>query len=163
SATSSSGTSGTCLPASTQACYSGAPGTEGNAPCRGGTATCEPDGSGFGGCVGGVTPQPASRAGTSDGGWLGDADCGARAGVIGTAGGATVGGATVDAKGYVYVVGWFGGVIQLPGLTLTAKAGSSGADAFLIKLDVHGTPVWGRNFGGPSVTARGSVVAVDDA
>jgi hypothetical protein len=65
----------------------------------------------------------------------------------------------VDAKGYVYVVGFFDGVIQLPNLTLTAANGSH--EAFALKLDPSGAPVWGRHFGSAGVNVWGSVVAVD--
>lgn len=45
-----------CVPASVEACYSGPPATEGVGTCQGGLHTCEPNGLGFGSCVGEVTP-----------------------------------------------------------------------------------------------------------
>ncbi len=46
-----------CTAGATQPCYEGPVGTEGVATCHGGTRTCKPDGSGFGGCVGQVLPS----------------------------------------------------------------------------------------------------------
>jgi hypothetical protein len=45
-----------CVPNTTQACYTGTPGTENVGVCKGGVQTCNPDGLGFGTCVGEVTP-----------------------------------------------------------------------------------------------------------
>lgn len=47
--------SGSCTPGETQSCYTGAAGTEGVGPCRGGTQTCEPSGY-WGPCIGEVVP-----------------------------------------------------------------------------------------------------------
>src|SRR4051812_34207139 len=47
-----------CTPGDTKSCYSGPAGTEGVGVCVGGTTTCAEDGSGFGPCVGEVTPVP---------------------------------------------------------------------------------------------------------
>jgi hypothetical protein len=46
-----------CTPGQTQACYSGPDGTQGVGICKGGMATCAPDGTGFGPCVGEVMPS----------------------------------------------------------------------------------------------------------
>src|SRR5206468_6100909 len=48
--------SGPCTPGETAACYEGPTGTKGVGACKGGTRTCLHDGSGFGACVGQVTP-----------------------------------------------------------------------------------------------------------
>jgi hypothetical protein len=45
-----------CAPGSTMACYLGFPGTENTGPCKVGSRTCQPDGAGFGACVGQVLP-----------------------------------------------------------------------------------------------------------
>jgi hypothetical protein len=45
-----------CTPASTQACYSGPPGTNGVGVCHAGTRTCNAGGTGYGACTGQVTP-----------------------------------------------------------------------------------------------------------
>ncbi len=60
-----------CAPGSTTACYDGPPGTEGVGSCRGGTATCNAAGTGYGACVGEVTPEASTCGdGISD-----DFDC----------------------------------------------------------------------------------------
>jgi hypothetical protein len=45
-----------CVPGSTVACYTGPTGTEDVGICAGGTATCDQSGSGYGPCIGEVTP-----------------------------------------------------------------------------------------------------------
>ncbi len=47
-----------CVPNMQSACYSGTPSTEDVGPCHGGMQLCKPDGTGFGPCVGEVTPLP---------------------------------------------------------------------------------------------------------
>ncbi len=46
-----------CDPGETQACYLGAPGTQGVGPCKAGTRTCAADGLSWGACQGQVLPQ----------------------------------------------------------------------------------------------------------
>jgi hypothetical protein len=45
-----------CTPGSTASCYSGPAGTQGIGACHGGTKTCNTQGTGYGSCVGEVTP-----------------------------------------------------------------------------------------------------------
>ncbi len=59
-----------CNPGDTQACYSGPANTQGVGPCIGGMQTCNPDGLGFGACMGEVTPQTEACDGQ-----LVDEDC----------------------------------------------------------------------------------------
>jgi hypothetical protein len=47
-----------CSPGVKKACYEGPAGTENIGTCKGGEATCKPDGSGYGPCAGQVLPQP---------------------------------------------------------------------------------------------------------
>jgi hypothetical protein len=49
-----------CSPGSQQPCYTGPPGTESIGLCTVGTQTCHQDGTGYGPCMGEVTPQPES-------------------------------------------------------------------------------------------------------
>lgn len=49
----------TCTPGAQTMCYSGAPGTEGNGPCRSGMATCDATGN-WGPCEGEITPTQES-------------------------------------------------------------------------------------------------------
>ncbi len=60
-----------CTAGTTQACYEGPVGTENVSGCHGGTRTCKPDGSGFGGCEG--QALPGSEAGNCNDGV--DNDC----------------------------------------------------------------------------------------
>jgi len=53
------GGASSCKPGTTQACYSGAPGTQGVGPCTGGTQSCDPSGT-WGPCVGEVVPSGES-------------------------------------------------------------------------------------------------------
>jgi hypothetical protein len=47
-----------CTPGAMQPCYSGPPSTQNVGPCKGGTQTCNAQGTGFGACVGEVVPVP---------------------------------------------------------------------------------------------------------
>jgi hypothetical protein len=57
-----------CEPGSTQVCYSGPAETQNNPPCMAGTQTCNPDGVGFGDCLGEVKPgiENCATAGDED-------------------------------------------------------------------------------------------------
>jgi hypothetical protein len=46
-----------CTPGATQGCYDGPAGTENVGACRGGTQICQPNGSGWGTCIGEVLPM----------------------------------------------------------------------------------------------------------
>lgn len=63
----------------------------------------------------------------------------------------------VDADGSVFAAGSFAGSVNFGGGELVATGSS---DAFLAKLDTHGTYMWGKRFGGPQSTG-GTVVRVD--
>ena len=47
-----------CDPGTTKPCYTGPAGTENVGPCKGGTQTCNAEGTGFGACIGEVLPKP---------------------------------------------------------------------------------------------------------
>lgn len=51
-----------CAPGSTQGCYSGPPATQNVGTCKGGTQTCNAQGTGYGPCVGEVVPAVESCA-----------------------------------------------------------------------------------------------------
>jgi hypothetical protein len=55
-----------CVPGSTTSCYSGPMGTLGVGSCVGGIWTCNALGTGYGGCVGEVVPQPETCATPGD-------------------------------------------------------------------------------------------------
>jgi hypothetical protein len=61
-----SGGAGLCTPRSTQICYSGPAGTEGVGACKAGVATCLPDGSAYGECIGQKVPAPEQCGGPVD-------------------------------------------------------------------------------------------------
>ena len=46
-----------CTPGDTQPCYTGPAGTENVGACKGGTQTCNPQGTGWGACIGETKPQ----------------------------------------------------------------------------------------------------------
>jgi hypothetical protein len=54
-----------CTPNSTQACYSGAAGTQGVGVCAAGTQTCNAQGTGYGACMGEVLPASMENCGTA--------------------------------------------------------------------------------------------------
>lgn len=56
----------TCLPGSVASCYSGPPGTLNVGVCKPGQQVCNPDGLGFGPCIGDVTPGPEICNGLDD-------------------------------------------------------------------------------------------------
>ena len=157
-----------CEPEQVEDCYSGVPAsTEDVGICKGGTRTCNADGTSYGACVEEVTPQPADDCAV-----IGDEDCDGSgcsdplwskifgdssdqgAGVVGT-----------DGSGNVYVAGTFQGTVQL-GQTTLISAGSS--DIFLVKLSAEGEPLWSKRFGdasdqlvkGLAVTPAGVVALV---
>ncbi|MFT3768252.1 MAG: hypothetical protein QM820_22610 [Minicystis sp.] len=55
-----------CAKGATMPCYSGDPATQGKGICHAGTATCNDDGTGYGECVGEVTPKPEDCSTTAD-------------------------------------------------------------------------------------------------
>jgi hypothetical protein len=59
---SSAGGGGSCEPGTTSPCYTGPSGTQNVGRCESGIATCKPDGSGPGPCVGEVVPAPEGCA-----------------------------------------------------------------------------------------------------
>jgi hypothetical protein len=62
-----------CSPGATQACYTGAPGTQGVGPCHGGTQTCDASGN-WGACAGEVAPTGEVCGNTIDDNCNGTAD-----------------------------------------------------------------------------------------
>jgi hypothetical protein len=146
-----------CTPGHKLACYSGAPGTEGVAACKGGTATCLADGSGFGTCEGEVAPQPETCADPSDEDCDG-LDCVHWAGLLGDSAEQHANAVAVDASGNSFVVGDFSGTIAVPGGPLTAVGTS---DLFIVKLDPSGKPLWGRSYTAPGAAAHAQAATTD--
>jgi hypothetical protein len=143
STTGTTGSGGTpvCTPGAMTACYSGPQGTEGKGTCKGGTQTCEADGSGFGECAGEVTPQARTCAGTLDVACLGHDDCTQWAMLLGDLQDQTATSVAVSAKGDIVVAGRYSGTIPLPGGgTLTAPSGQRAL--FVIEFDAAGKVLW---------------------
>ena len=162
--TGGTGGAGVCAPGSVVACYDGPAGTEGVGSCKAGSKTCAPDGASFGPCEGAITPMPESCGTPAK-----DDDCDGKLPACGgdliwalRAGDAQDQRAlsvAVDGAGNALVTGFFKGVLDFPGGTLTS---TGGADVFLVKLDAAGKYVWGKAFGDQG-DQYGASVAVDGA
>jgi uncharacterized membrane protein len=155
-----------CEPGTTKDCYTGPPTTQDVGVCRGGTWACNPDGLGFNECVGEVVPTPEacgdaviSDDDCSGGPCGGDALWALKAGGSGDQ---VTYDLTVDANGNVVVVGYFATMLTLGTPTPTTLTSQGGNDAFVVKLDSDGNPLWASRFGGPSDQQAYSV-AVDTA
>ena len=145
-----------CAPGSEIGCYSGPDGTKGVGICQEGKKTCRTDGSGYDACVGEVKPKAESCAAKEDENCDGY-DCVQWAELFGDGADQQANAITVDTAGNIYVVGTFSGQIKTPTMTLT-DAGSG--DAFILKVDASGTPVWAKSFGDSS-TQSVSAIALD--
>jgi hypothetical protein len=135
----------------------------------GGTATCKPDGSGYGVCLGEVTPQPEDCTTTED------RDCnGLLCGQAAVAGMFPVdppsSGVAVasDAQGNIYLAGSFSGSLNFGSTSSTWMPSAGGQDIYLAKLDPKGMRLWSMRFGsagddvvaGMRVDAAGNIVMV---
>src|SRR5262249_7303685 len=119
---SASGMSGqtACVPGSMMPCYTGAAGAGGGGSCAGRRATCKPDGSGYGDCVGETTPAPVDDCSKKV-----DADCDGT--ICGEAvwsydfqgpNNQYVNGIATDPSGSIYLAGELGGSITFGTNTL---------------------------------------------
>ena len=162
---SSSGTGGdppVCVTGDTQVCYDGPANTVGKGMCKSGQASCKPDGTGFGACMGAVTP-------TFDDCFTGaDEDCDGTsiacsgdplsAHALGSSSSDdTLFAVASDPKGNIYIAGAAGYAADGTYFTTT------GADAIVTKIDPMGNVVWSKTYpasgGGGYAVVRG--VAVD--
>ncbi|MFT3770294.1 MAG: nucleotide-binding protein [Minicystis sp.] len=148
-----------CIPGSVTTCYSGPAGTEGVGACIAGILTCLPDGTGYGPCMGEVTPMPEDCSTPID------EDCDGQTPLcpalwakrFGDVAGQFAWGLAVDPTGGAVVTGDLDGTADFGGGALTT-AGSS--DVFLAKLDANGAHVWSKKFGNATLQS-GQGVAVD--
>jgi Beta-propeller repeat len=154
---------GACVPLSTVQCYTGLANTEDVGPCVGGTKTCDADGTGYGECVGEVTPgfedcstvededcngaTPACPVNTTWSKLFGDADTQA------------VHDVAVDAFGNVFAIGYLMGSMNFGAGPLTS---AGGFDIFVAKLDAAGDAIWSKRFGNAGYDV-GNRIAVDSA
>ena len=143
------GTSGTggsmCVPSAVEACYDGPMPTRAVGTCKDGKHTCNPDGSGWGACVGAVLPK-ADDCSTTDDENCDGVPCSETlwAKRFGDDTSETSRAVTVDAAGNIYVVGDFGGTMKFGS---TAPLIASGTDIFVAKLDPAGKPIWAKQLG----------------
>jgi hypothetical protein len=154
-----------CLPNTTASCYSGPPGTAGVGICAAGTATCNPDGTALGPCVGEKTPMPESCATPEDEDCDGSAvlctGTGIWAKAYGNGPSHQAGSAIAsDANGNIAVAGVLRGTMNFGGANLSA-AGSP--DMFLAKLDPSGGHLWSKAFLSGGTEGYPRAVAFDAA
>lgn len=141
--------SGTTMP-----CYSGPAGTNGTGNCKGGTATCQMNGT-YGICAGQVLPavESCQVKGDEDCDGTGCADA-VWSTIYATAGEQDATSLAVDKNGNVLIAGFFVGSLTFGGTTLIA----ANPDYFLVKLDPAGNALWAKQFG--DATDNGSRIAV---
>ena len=155
------GASEPCTPGTTDACYSGDPGTENVGVCVGGTRTCRPDGLGYGECAGEVIP--AAEVALN----LADEDCDTLAGAeprwgqrFGDSDPQGLGGLATGGDEIV-IAGWFTGLLTLGGGHELVRPTSSGPDLFVAKLSPEGQPLWVVGGGAGTSPQRAQGVAAD--
>lgn len=139
-----------CQPGAIEACYSGPDGTLDVGVCKAGERTCLDDGTGFGPCVGEVTPAPEDCRTFEDENCLGDdPECGPvewakRFGGLLLD---EVSDLAVGPDGSIAITGRFHNVIDFGGGPL-ASAGAY--DGYLARFDYDGDHQWSRHFGSPA-------------
>ena len=163
--TGGTGGSGGCEPNTATDCYSGPAGTAGVGTCKSGSAVCNPEGTGYGPCLGEITPavEDCKLADDEDCNGLPNDHCGLWAKRFGASSEQRPQALAVDASGNVVVAGRMVGSMAF-GSTVLASGG--GLDVFVAKLSPDGDPVWARSFGdaaeqqafGVAVDAAGNVL-----
>lgn len=149
-----------CKEGDSRSCYDGPAGTSGVGICMGGTQVCMGDGSGFGSCVGQVTPQAEQCATELDESCNGSPACtGAHLWSKRYGSKTQTGSAAVDKSGNVALIGSFDETTDL-GSGLLTSAGST--DVYLAKLSSTGAPIFSKRFGNAS-SQQGNAVSFDIA
>jgi hypothetical protein len=152
-----------CTPGKTKPCYSGPAGTEGVGICKGGTATCNAQGDGYGDCAGETLPAPADDCAAKI-----DADCDGR--ICGEAVWAfdfpgpddqLVNAVATDAAGNLYVAGQVRGSIAFGAAAGETLVSAGQYDAFVAKLDPSGKFLWGKSLGDATSNQSATAIAVD--
>lgn len=145
--TTTSDTGGVCEPGASEDCYSGPEGTRDVGVCKAGVRTCAADGSGFGPCVGEVTPSPEDCSTPADDNCLGDVpECGAALWVEQFGGPLEneTSSLAVGPDDGIAITGRFYGALDFGGGTLV----SAGLyDGYLARFDGDGHHLWSRRFG----------------
>ena len=70
-------------------------------------------------------------------------------------------GIATDMAGNAYVVGGFTGQLPVAGSGVPPLISAGGSDAFVVKLDPNGVPVWYKSYGSAQIYEQASSVAVD--
>ncbi len=147
------------------ACYSGPANTAGTGICAMGLQTCNPDGMGFGPCLGEVVPLPSDDCMTPA-----DENCDGVSAVcagetywglhFGGAGDDTAKVVAADSKGNVIVGGLFSGSVSIGNFMLSSVGGN---DIFVAKFDKMGNPLWAKSYGSASSLEEIEDLTVDAA
>jgi len=142
-----------CTPGETEVCYDGPDGTLGVGACQAGVRTCNAYGTGWGYCIGQVKPFTEECTSTVDldcNGYIGCKPGHLWSQVLGDASSTSiikyVDEMTTDASGNVLLTGQFRGTMTIGSQVLMPSGRKT--DAYLLKLDPSGAPLWARNFGG---------------
>jgi len=158
--TTTTGGPGVCEPRATEDCYGGPDGTLDVGVCKAGIRTCADDGTGFGPCVGEVTPGAEDCSTPADENCLGDVpECGAALWVKQFGGplGNEASALAVGPDDGVAITGRFYGALDFGGGPLV----SAGLwDGYLARFDGDGGHLWSRRFGSPG-QEYGRAVAFD--
>lgn len=149
-----------CTPGETRFCYTGPEGTEENSPCKKGTQACEPQGSGFGPCMGEVKPaaedcstgevdescdKEAKCTGTPQ--WSGQLGEGLMREALDVA---------IDSKGDIVLTGYVNGIEGFGASSPLSSAGDG--KIFVAKYPASGgEPLWYKVFDGDSGQVGNSV------
>lgn len=132
-----------CTPTTTMACYEGPAGTENVGSCKGGTQTCNANGTAWGPCTGQVVPATEACPSATDTDCSGYT-CGQTKWAFAIPG-VQLKAVAVDGAGNTYLAGNFGATFSFPGGMPLVNAG--GTDVVVAKLDVDGKHVWSKRFG----------------
>ncbi|WP_437954646.1 hypothetical protein WME76_24075 [Sorangium sp. So ce119] len=146
-----------CAPGATEACYGGPEVTRAVGACHAGQRACNLTGTAWGPCFGEARPESEACTSTTD------IDCNGAVGclpghlwsklfgdAVAQAGNRLVYDIATDAAGNLLLTGSFSRSLPVGSQTLV---GGRGVDAFVIKLDPAGNPLWARSFGsdGPDI------------
>jgi hypothetical protein len=148
---------GTCVPGSAASCYSGPPGTKNVGICKPGTKLCNPQGTGYGACIGQVLPNAVDLCSTPA-----DDDCSGSNmpcinDMLWTRSAATsyAGFIAVDGIGRTVMASVVPGSVDWGSGPITA----SGSGALVLSFDTAGKPTWNKVWGDNQSYA--TAIAVD--
>lgn len=141
-----------CVPGSAASCYSGPANTEGIGICKAGTKLCNPQGTGYGACVGQILPKPVDLCSTPA-----DDDCsGSPMPCVNdtlwtrTATNSYFGAVAVDSSGRTALASQVSGTTNWGSGPISSI---NGASALVVMFDAAGNPVWNKVWGGNQTAA----------